>query len=576
MATKRVLHIYCRVSSDVQVKGHSLEAQKLEGIKKAEQLGFDYQIHTDSGKSAKDEDISNRPALTELLKLVDAGKVTDIFVTETDRLTRSPELHQKMKVKFMLHNIIIHTVSGSIDFKDYDQEFMADLRALMSKRENSLKSARSIRGLTEAAKKGRWGGAMLPYGYRRDENRLLAVDEGEAEVYRQMVAWCLNADGTNTIAKKLNALGIPTRAKKVLLNGTKVVNKYTKSVRHVKNEDFVWRPGSVYCILTNSIYKGERIYRGEIIPAPKIIDDKTWEKVQLQLKKNRNCAFNHGTHEFLLKGLLRCSCGCNLYGKIKSDERTYMCSSKRYKSCGLRSVNLDRIEALVWDRVINSGQYLSQIQYEWNETGNVEALKLSDIEIASIKKELDILVGREEKLLELYELGGINMDRFDKRKKEIQREKTTLSDKLHTEEQRNLALAQLKNNTEDLFANLKGLWNVHKELNKLSFNERRQLLHRLGTNIIIKWNLETRCHEVEITFSVNGFTYDKRAVLQTRGAKFVEPKPTAFWTGEEVNFFSKLFQNEVVYSKHLHKEAPYLRSYDAANEKAADISMSHS
>jgi site-specific DNA recombinase len=560
MADKKVLHIYCRVSSEIQVQGHSLAAQELEGKRKAEQLGYDFEVHTDAGKSAKDDDTTNRPALAELLKQIDGGKVKDIFVTETDRLTRSPELHFKMKVKFIRHNVIIHTATGSIDYNDYDQEFMSDIKALINKRENSVKSARSVRGMIEGAKKGRWGGAMLPYGYRRDENRFLAVDEIEAEVYRQMVAWCLEGEGTNSIANKLNALGIPTRAKKVLHNGTKVVNKYTKTVRHVTNEEFVWRPGSVYCILTNGIHKGERKYRGEIISAPHIIDDRTWDKVQQQLKKNRSCAFNHGVHDYLLKGLLRCGvCGANLYGRIKSNERTYMCSSKRYKSCGIRSVNLDRIEHLVWDRIINSGQYLSQIQYEWNETGNVAALKLSDKEIVGIRKEVASLEGREDKLLELYELGGIDAERFNKRKKEIQIAKTALTDKLYNEEQRNLALAQLKNNSDALFAGLKGLWNVHEELNKLNFTEKRQLLHQLGTNIIITWNLTKRCHEIEITFSVNGFRYEKKAVLASKIEMDIKPTPHAYWTGQEVNFFSKLFQNEVAYSKQLHITEPALR-----------------
>ncbi len=553
MNEKKVLHIYCRVSSDVQLQGYSLQAQKLAGIEKSKQLDFTYKLHEDGGKSAKDEDISNRPALTELLRLVDAGEVSDIFVTETDRLTRSPELHSKLKVKFMRHNIILHTLSGSIDYNNYDQEFMADIKALINKRENSLKSARSIRGMIEAVKKGRWIGLIIPYGYRKDANKIMVIDDEEAEIYRQMVAWCLSGDGTNTIAKKLNSLNIATRGRKVMLNGTKVRNRYTNSVRQVTNEEFVWRPGTVYCLLTCPIHKGERKYKGEIYPAPKIIDEKTWERVQLQLKKNRNCAFNHGVHDYLLKGLLRCGvCGANLYGKIKSNERTYMCSSKRYKSCGLRSPNLDRLEAIVWDRVINSGEYLSQIQSEWNEHGNDAAIKTSDNDIAGFKSELDMLDVREQKLFELYELGRIDIENFDSRNTAIKKEKKILLSKLKNEEQRGLALAQIKNQTEDLFAGLKGLWNVRKELDKMAFKEKRELLHQLGANILVTWNAKDRTHNIDLTFSVNGFNYQKKAIMLPIGKKTKESKPTAFWSGDQVQFFSKLFRRKVNYQPQLH------------------------
>lgn len=576
MNKKTILHIYCRVSSDVQLQGYSLQAQELAGIEKANQLGFDYQLHVDGGKSAKDEDISNRPSLMELLRLVDAGEVAHIYVTESDRLTRSPELHAKLKVKFMRHNIIIHSVAGETDYNNHDHEFMADIKALLSRRENKVKSDRSIRGMNEAVKKGKWIGANLPYGYTKDANGIMCIDEEEAGYYRQMIAWCMEGHGTGTIAKKLNDLNVPTRGKKSMPRGTKVVNRYTGSVRQVKHEEFVWRAGTVYCLLTNSIHKGERKHKGEVLSAPQIIDTKTWDAVQQQLNKNRNYSVNHGKHNFLLKGLIRCGCcGRNLYGKIKSNERIYMCSSKRYKSCGLRSVNFDRMESVIWDRVINSGEYLLPLQIEWNEGGNERALSGSMKELTALKAEMQSTEKRLERLLELYEFERISLTVFDTRKEEIQKSSTVLQRKIKAAEEKNASLLRLKNNTEELFSGLTGLYNIKGKLEELPFEEKRQLLHQLGTNIIVHWDSATRTHTIELTFSVNGFPYAKKAIILPKGKVKPENEKSPFWSNSQSAFFNKLFKQEAAYQQGFHITEQARLWYDAVHEMAVDKLKMH-
>src|SRR6202008_2421466 len=95
----------------------------------------------------------------------------------------------------------------------------------------------------------------------------------------------------------------------------------------------------------------------------------------------------------------------------------------------------------------------------------------------------------------------------------IQQEKNMLEKRVKTEEQKNLALHKFKSKTEDLFHNLRGLWNVRKELEKLPFKDKHMLLRQLGTNVVVEWNAATRTHEIELTFAVNGFKYDKKARL---------------------------------------------------------------
>ena len=533
MSARSVLHIYCRVSSDVQLQGFSLKAQELAGIEKARQLGFDYKVHVDGGKSAKDEDISNRPALTELLRLVDAGEISDIWVTELDRLTRSPELHFKLKVKFIRHNVIIHTISAKTDYSDYDQEFMADLKALMSKRENSLKSARSVRGMTEAVKRGKaGGGVMLPYGYTKDAKGIMIIDEEEAEIYKQMVRWCLSGDGTPAIGRKLNALNIPTRGKKALPNGIHLRNKYTNTVRHVTNAEFQWRAGVIYSILSNSLHTGKRVYKGEIVSAPPIIDEDTWNLVQLQLGRNKRVSRNHkSTNFYPLKGLIRCGhqrpdgtiCGCNFYGSLKWNGRIYMCASKRERSCGIRSINFDRLNEIVWHKVVGSGEYMDQIKSEWKERGNDSTIKATNRDIDSIKSQLRLLEQRAKKSVELYELDRLDLAEFDDRQLQIKKEQEDLYAQLRSLEQKRLALDNVKGEADKMLTGLTGLFKIRKQLNRLKDEEKRMLLSRLGVNVVITWDAVKRCHGVEITFNVNGLAYERKSQLSRKGQSAAGP-----------------------------------------------------
>ena len=84
------LAIYARVSSEISVgKDNSIPAQVKIGIEKAKSLEMEYEIFREEGKSAKHDDLLNRPILQSLLDRCDEGEFSGIFVTEIDRLTRN-------------------------------------------------------------------------------------------------------------------------------------------------------------------------------------------------------------------------------------------------------------------------------------------------------------------------------------------------------------------------------------------------------------------------------------------------------------------------------------------------------
>ena len=81
--------IYVRVSTEEQAKeGYSIRAQidKLKDYIKIKDWEF-YKVYADEGISGKN--ITDRPAINELIEDIKAGNVDNVLVYKIDRLTRN-------------------------------------------------------------------------------------------------------------------------------------------------------------------------------------------------------------------------------------------------------------------------------------------------------------------------------------------------------------------------------------------------------------------------------------------------------------------------------------------------------
>ena len=76
MSKKEILHIYTRVSTRHQSeKGMSLQNQRDRGIEVSKQLGMDFGIWNEGGKSSYKDDLLNRPILMKLMDGFKDGSV---------------------------------------------------------------------------------------------------------------------------------------------------------------------------------------------------------------------------------------------------------------------------------------------------------------------------------------------------------------------------------------------------------------------------------------------------------------------------------------------------------------------
>lgn len=484
--------IYIRVSTETQAeKGHSLDAQEKEGIRICKQNGWDYQIFREAGKSAYKDTLDNRPEIQKILDLADEGKIEYCFVTELDRLSRNPITLAFIKNVFSENNVKVVTLGQTFDFKDDDDDFMTDLLGLLAKRENRLRVKRSKRGMLESVLKGGWQGGATPFGYKR-ENKKIAIDPEESKTYSMMVSWSLEGKGTNTIAR--------------LLNDMDIVTKGTKEWRRL-NKSFKWKAGVVLRILKNPLYKGEFIYKGQNVKVPALISKEKWDSIQENLK--RNYRTGNTKRFYLLKGLLYCKkCGRRLFGKIKlsSHERLYCCLSKRPdpepRFCGLRSVNLDKINKLVWEKTREIAFNSSKLK-EVIENKEAEHF-IDDVEMGVQLSQLERLIeGKDNEIKDIIRrkslYKSVTDEDIDKTISEIKSEQNDLILQKVELEKKISNTRRAKEQAKYISDYLK---TIAYNIDSFTDEEKYEFLHLLIQKIEIDWDGISREHKTDIIYTI--------------------------------------------------------------------------
>ncbi|MCL1873157.1 MAG: recombinase family protein, partial [Clostridiales bacterium] len=107
--------IYVRVSTEEQVKeGYSIRAQidKLKDYIRIKDWKF-YKVYADEGISGKN--ITERPAINELIADVKAGHVNNVLVYKIDRLTRNTRDLIDLTMIFKDNHCSFNSLMESID-----------------------------------------------------------------------------------------------------------------------------------------------------------------------------------------------------------------------------------------------------------------------------------------------------------------------------------------------------------------------------------------------------------------------------------------------------------------------------
>jgi len=339
-STKRVA-TYRRVSSDEQVEGNSLEAQRDTMRQYAESK--DWEIVTeyeDGGYSGGNDD---RPAFKRMIAAALDGEFEIVLVHKLDRFSRNREDAIVYKSQLKKKGIRIVSVSEPLDdspasmiteavLEAYNEYFLVNL-------------AHEIRkGKYKGAQNGDYQGGTLKLGYTLNDGKIVA-DKEEADTVNLIFQRYANGTSISKLVEWLNAQGKPCKK-----NGQWFVQKVSR-------------------ILKDRTYIGEGKYGQVIMPYPPIVETDLFNRVQSKLNHNKK---HTGPNKrlYMLRSLGRCGeCGGALLHETQRQYRYTYCYNQatypdQYQCHKPWLLNLNPIEDVIWAEVAECLQSYRDNTYE--------------------------------------------------------------------------------------------------------------------------------------------------------------------------------------------------------------------
>lgn len=217
----------------------------------------------------------NRPAITQLLNDVKAGKVDVIVVYKVDRLTRS--LADFAKIVEILDENEASFVSVTQSFNTTTSMGRLTLNVLLSfaQFEREVTGERIRDKVAASKKKGMWMGGGVPFGYDVVE-RQLVINQSESKIVRWMFKRYAAVKSVPQLVEELAAKGIKTRQR---------VWKTGKVVGGIH-----FKTGTLTHLLQNPVYIGKVRHKEDVYEGAhqSIILQKLFDTVQDTFEANRN------------------------------------------------------------------------------------------------------------------------------------------------------------------------------------------------------------------------------------------------------------------------------------------------
>jgi site-specific DNA recombinase len=332
--------VYSRISKEEQ-SVFSLEKQVEECKEFIHKEGYEFvQVYIEDGISAK---TMKRPQLQQMLQDMNEGKFDMIVVWRLDRLTRTTLDGLTMVINmFKPNGIEFASVTEDIDTSTSDGMMMFTIRLSMAQNEREKIAERVSLGQRARAEKGKRNTSARPYGYDVGEDLMLAVNEEEARIVKQIYDWYIKGWGRIKIARTLIDWGVPA------------------------NRGGDWQEKIIGDILKNPTYTGAIHYKpkkGKQIIVPNvheaIIPQETFDQAQNIFIRRREHDMNLSSHDFIYSTIVKCAqCGRSYHGKMKTfsdpkrkQYRYYRCSGK-YRP-GLECDASDIVETKLTDMLFS-------------------------------------------------------------------------------------------------------------------------------------------------------------------------------------------------------------------------------
>lgn len=321
-------YAYCRSSDPKQAQEgrESLSRQLLVAHERAREDGYQIPLALVYWDVWRGKD-TDRPAFHQLLCDLRDHKQSDvIYIDQTDRLSRDRAVYY-----VLLHDLTRYGLR--VRFGTEEDELIRHIKLVFDELELEKRHYRQVQANRARATKGHIVNKFPAYGYDLSKDKTTyVINEDRAYWIRQIFDWFVSGKSIKKIVQELYEFGLPSpRGSKLwspesirqilrreVYKGVYIANRYAKV--------WVWENGKQR-LLNDIKPEQEWIY----LTVPALVPEDQWNLAQELLAENKLKAVRNGAkNEWLLSGMLRCSCGKSMI--TKRGKRRHVLASGQKKT----------------------------------------------------------------------------------------------------------------------------------------------------------------------------------------------------------------------------------------------------
>ena len=325
--------IYLRLSQDDDETGESASIATQRMLIRQYCMQNDINIrmeYCDDGYSGTNFE---RPNFQKMIGDIKAGKINLVVVKDLSRFGRNfVDCSFYTDKLFDDYNVRFIAISDGVDTlqRNGSAKYLMPIKNLFNSMHPQETSTKTIDALDAKARNGEHTASKPPYGYMKssEQKNALVIDEGAAEIVRNIFALAGEGKGYNKIAKILTEKRIPSPMTYFVQNNP---GYYKGDVPFQMTH--IWNLTTVRSILHNQVYIGKVVHgrkrtktvsstkmvkrpNSEWIiadaPHPPIIARRLWDEVHQKLKSRAKTRDSKNGTLHLFAGMVSCK-DCHTY-----------------------------------------------------------------------------------------------------------------------------------------------------------------------------------------------------------------------------------------------------------------------
>ncbi len=508
---------YARVSTGRQEKEATIKSQVYEieeRIKEDGNIVSPEHIFIDDGWSG---DMLARPALDKLRDSAEKKEFEILYLWDSDRLARRYSYQEYVKDEIQelgIEIIDLHTKKP----ENAEDKVLLGFKGLFAEYERVKIAERMRRGKMYKTRSGKLLGYQSCYGYdyiRKAGEKVgyFIINEEEAKNVRMIFALVGEQQYTiRKVIKKLVELKIYPRKQKRDFWVRSVIARMLKNESYIGLHYYNKTKSVVPKNPTNNNEKYKRIKKSsrkvrpkeQWIPyteIPPIISQELFDKVQEQLKLNSKFCNRNTKHNYLVNGLVYCTCGYLRAGQTGGKQHYYRCTDRIYNfplppKCKEKGINAEAFDKAVWGKMIkflNDEEAIKKQATDFIDS-KINNNYIDNSQIEHLQNQLIKLNEEEQRYLKLYGSGLVGIDSLESQLKEVKNKKESLQIQINELELNNRKEKDYSLLNIDLMAKKA----VSAIKTKLDFKEKKELLRNIVTRIVANQEFATISGEIPV------------------------------------------------------------------------------